>query len=223
MTNVQLKDRARGELPGHYRVLVLAELLNLVIHFLAVTWFGESSGIGSGLLIGGIASLLLGVLSAGFHYMYLEIARGSHVRVSDLFYCFTHHPDKVILIEIMLYLLSAAVSVPFILISEFAPLPEGSLAFMILLLFILIWLAAVFMIRLPFLPVYYLYVDHPNWDVRALLEESRGIMSGQIKKAFRLYVSFIGYALLGIASFGIAFLWIAPYIRMTVTEFYLEM
>ncbi len=221
LTNRELTERARGELPGHYTTLVPAEILNGLIGLIAGSIF-TGGGYLLSMLISLVVSLLLGVLSTGFHYIYLQLARGNDVRISDLFYCFTHHPDKVIIIELILYLLSLAVSIPFVLLWYLVNFRNITAMVICSLLCLIGWAAALIAIRMPFLIVYDLYVDHPGWDAFALLLESRGRMAGQLKDAWLLLLRFAGYALLGLLSLGIGFLWIAPYMRMTFTEFYLE-
>ena len=66
------------------------------------------------------------------------------------------------------------------------------------------------------------FVIHDNPDIAAVdaLRTSRQIMKGHKGKLFVLYLSFIGWVLLGIITLGIAFFWIQPYTYATVAAFY---
>lgn len=57
----------------------------------------------------------------------------------------------------------------------------------------------------------YLLKDHPELKFNAAIEESMRLMSGNKMRLFLLDLSFIGWFLLGLITFGIAFLWITPY------------
>lgn len=46
------------------------------------------------------------------------------------------------------------------------------------------------------------------------------MMKGYKWKYFVLYLSFIGWAILSVLTFGIGFLWLYPYITLTFTNFY---
>lgn len=66
------------------------------------------------------------------------------------------------------------------------------------------------------------FVIHDNPDIAAVdaLRTSRQIMKGHKGKLFVLYLSFIGWFLLGMITLGIAFFWIQPYIYATLAAFY---
>ncbi|AEB92369.1 hypothetical protein LJP_0030c [Lactobacillus johnsonii DPC 6026] len=52
------------------------------------------------------------------------------------------------------------------------------------------------------------------------ITESRHLMDGHKMDLFVLDLSFIGWGLLGIITFGIGFIWIVPYYRQTKANFY---
>jgi uncharacterized membrane protein len=55
---------------------------------------------------------------------------------------------------------------------------------------------------------------------REALKSSKEIMNGKKGKLFYLYLTFIGWFLLGSLSFGIGYLWIVPYFYATTAAFY---
>lgn len=66
----------------------------------------------------------------------------------------------------------------------------------------------------------YLLKDHPELKFNAAIEESMRLMSGNKMRLFLLDLSFIGWFLFGLITFGIAFLWITPYWNTARAAFY---
>lgn len=69
----------------------------------------------------------------------------------------------------------------------------------------------------------YLLKDHPELKFNAAIEESMRLMSGNKMRLFLLDLSFIGWFLLGLITFGIAFLWVTPYWNTARAAFYEEL
>lgn len=69
----------------------------------------------------------------------------------------------------------------------------------------------------------YLAYDHPDWDWKQCIDESRRIMKGHKWQLFVLDLSFIGWIIVGILACGIGTLWVAPYMSATRAEFYEEL
>lgn len=70
---------------------------------------------------------------------------------------------------------------------------------------------------------YYVALDHPELGAEKCIQESMRLMSGHKMKLFLLDLSFIGWGLLCILTFGIGFLWLAPYISISHAHFYEEL
>lgn len=69
----------------------------------------------------------------------------------------------------------------------------------------------------------YLAYDHPDWDWKQCIDESRRIMNGYKWKLFVLDLSFIGWYIVGMLACGIGVLWVDPYRQAARTEFYEEL
>ncbi len=67
---------------------------------------------------------------------------------------------------------------------------------------------------------YFIAKDNPELSVFDCIQKSRMLMRGHKGRYFALCLSFIGWVLLGILSFGIAMLWIGPYIYAAKAQFY---
>lgn len=66
----------------------------------------------------------------------------------------------------------------------------------------------------------YILKDNPELSCLQAIERSRLMMKGNKWRLFVLYLSFIGWFLLGLLTFGIGYLWIAPYVYTTMGAFY---
>ncbi len=62
--------------------------------------------------------------------------------------------------------------------------------------------------------------EQPKLSPWEASSRSREMMRGHKFDLFYLYLSFIGWAILSILSFGIGFLWLIPYMQMSVAAFY---
>jgi len=67
---------------------------------------------------------------------------------------------------------------------------------------------------------FYLLADNPNMGIMEALNESKRLMHGNKWKLFCLYLSFIGWAILGALTLGIGYLWLMPYTEVSVVAFY---
>ncbi|MFW5795010.1 MAG: DUF975 family protein [Bacillota bacterium] len=67
---------------------------------------------------------------------------------------------------------------------------------------------------------FFILVDNPNLAPTEAIQRSKEMMRGNKGKLFLLYLSFIGWYILAILTFGIGFIFLEPYIQMTVANFY---
>lgn len=68
----------------------------------------------------------------------------------------------------------------------------------------------------------YILAENPSINVTEALDESQEMMKGHKMDLFILGLSFIGWFLLGLITFGIALIWVIPYMQAAQAEFYLE-
>ncbi|GGH76869.1 putative membrane protein [Pullulanibacillus pueri] len=62
--------------------------------------------------------------------------------------------------------------------------------------------------------------DHPEYSVLEAITASRRLMHGYKWKYVLLWLSFIGWGILASLTAGIGMLWLVPYVRTTLGEFY---
>ena len=87
------------------------------------------------------------------------------------------------------------------------------------LLFIIPGIVVSYSYRMAF----YLLIDDPEIGVSEALRQSKKMMYGYKSKLFCLDLSFIGWGLLCILTFGIGILWLSPYMLTSQTIFYEEL
>ncbi|WP_055071902.1 DUF975 family protein [Clostridium massiliamazoniense] len=69
----------------------------------------------------------------------------------------------------------------------------------------------------------YILADDNNKGVIEVLKESWAMMKGHKFEYFVLDISFVLWYLLGIITFGLAYIWIIPYVNLTQANYYLEL
>ena len=67
---------------------------------------------------------------------------------------------------------------------------------------------------------YYILADNPELTAREALRKSKEMMVGHKLDLFILMLSFFGWYLLGAITFGIAYIYIIPYLNATMANFY---
>ena len=79
------------------------------------------------------------------------------------------------------------------------------------------------LITLPFAMTMFLLADTECTAIEALKESSR-LMKGNKGRYFYLhYLSFLGILCISLLSFGVALLWVQPYMNVTLANFYREL
>ena len=67
---------------------------------------------------------------------------------------------------------------------------------------------------------YYVMIENPEYSVSQAMKESKNLMKDHKLDLFLLWLSFIGWAILALLTFGIGFLWLSPYMSTTTAHFY---
>lgn len=233
-TSAELKASAREHLLGHYGTVVGAEMILIVL--------SGSVSLAAGLLvdittvIGSIIyyailffiSILMGLFTSGTCYLYLKLICGRPISVGDLFYGFQLAPDKAIAIQAWITLITYLASLPqYILTYKISLVSTNAAKIEALLLpyalsLILSGVVSV-ALGLYYAQAFYLLHDFPQYTARELLQKSRRLMIHHKGRLFYLYVSFLPLILLALFSFGLALLWVVPYMTATQTVFFLDL
>ena len=70
---------------------------------------------------------------------------------------------------------------------------------------------------------YYIMSDNPQLSAFEALTQSKLMMFGYKWELFRLWLSYLGWFLLGVLTLGIAFLWVGPYYNTAMANFYQDL
>jgi len=233
-SSAELKASAREHLLRHYGTVIGAFLIVAAITSavtLAVSLIVDINTIPGTVIYYAImflVSVLTGLFSSGSAYLYLKLICGRPVSVGDLFYGFQLCPDKAIIIQAWITLITYLSSLPQIilncLILANITNTDKILRYMLpyALSMILSGVVSV-MLSLFYAQTYFLLHDFPQYTAKELLQKSRRLMVHHKGRLFYLYVSFLPLMLLGLLSCGLAMLWIIPYMAATEAEFFLDL
>ncbi len=230
----ELKRNAREILFGKYSILILAYLLVELISVLLFSVFLPSSATASPVqtaiyyLANFIISILTTVLSAGLIKMIMNLVRKEPVRTGLVFFAFRSQADRFIIASV---LLSVMEMVPLLLpkvycmVSGYDPAVIGTDLTQPLLytLFVFIALVLILVIKLPFAFVFPILLDDIYCGAIEAFRRSFAMLRGNCLRLLALYLSFVGWYLLGILSFGIGLLWVNPYLQTTFILFYFSL
>lgn len=233
-SSAELKASAREHLLGHYGTVIGAEVLMLGLTgsvSLAVSLLVDITTVIGSVIYYAIlffVSILMGLFTSGTCYLYLKLICGRPVSVGDLFYGFQLAPDKAITMQTWFSLITYAASLPqFILTYKISAVGTNAQKMLPLLLpyslsLILSGVVSV-VLGLLYAQAFYLLHDFPQYTAKELLQKSRRLMVHHKGRLFYLYVSFLPLMLLGLFSFGLALLWVIPYMNATQAEFFLNL
>lgn len=233
-SSAELKASAREHLLGHYGTVVGAEMIvmgltgtvTMAVSFLVDISTAAGTAIYYAILF--FISILMGLFTSGSCYLYLKLICGRPVSVSDLFYGFQLAPDKAIAMQAWFTLITYAASLPqYILTYKITAvgLNAEKMASLMLPYALSLILSGVVSVVLGLLyaQTFYLLHDFPQYTAQELLQKSRRLMVHHKGRLFYLQVSFLPLMLLGLFSFGLALLWVVPYMSATQAEFFLDL
>jgi uncharacterized membrane protein len=114
-----------------------------------------------------------------------------------------------------------------VMFDGFRAFGRAFLAQLLMAIFVILWALLLIVpgiiAALGYAMTYYVLADNPGMEAMDALRRSKEMMMGHRGKLFCLGCRFIGWALLGILSLGIGFLWILPYAYVSLTNFYLDL
>jgi uncharacterized membrane protein len=145
-------------------------------------------------LIGWIGALVIsGPLVLGYCMAYLAFVRTRQMRLSQLF-------------------------------DGFSQFVNAFIAYLLRIIFVILWALLLIIpgviAALAYSMTFFILADNPGMEGLTAITKSKELMRGRKWKLFCLGCRFIGWALLGILSLGIGFIWIVPYFQTSVTIFY---
>ncbi|MBR2231850.1 MAG: DUF975 family protein [Prevotella sp.] len=188
------KDRALASLKGNWDKGVIATVIYLVI-------VGVGSNIFSTLFkpeVGGILSLVWFFVSLplvwGFYVYFLRLIRKEDVAYGRLFDGYKGNWQRIFSTTALQYIYT----------------------FLWALLLIIPGIIKSF----SYAMTPYILKDNPELSNNAAIEKSMAMMDGHKMELFLLELSFIGWIILGVITFGIGMLLVEPYMVTTIAHYY---
>lgn len=146
-------------------------------------------------MINSVITLFLFPITAASYWYYLSLVRNEHWRTSQLFSVYkTSMGWKLIWTSV----LTVVFSLLWGLLLIIPGIVKGT----------------------GYSQAYLLLKDHPEYTALQAIRESQERMKGLKMDFFLLNLSFLGWGLLCILSFGIGFLWLVPYMGVANAHFY---
>lgn len=192
-----------------------------------------------GLVIVFVAIMLICILAEymimpGYVKLYLNICENKRYALGDLMFAFKNKPGKFLVLSLALLGWAVVVGVINFLIEMLfmANSPGGffgagfgytAMYYIVQWGYIIFLYVIIFILMLNFGLTYLILVDNPETGIIEALKKSSRMMKGNKGRYFKLCLSFIGWLIVGYLSFGLGFLWIAPYMGCTFTHFYLDL
>ncbi len=235
-----LKAKAKDQLLGNYGIatgsfallfVLMYSIMSIVISAFATGFYGNDPTVIDTSLARQLGVQFVGILigsvcvtfSVGYIYMLRRITKGERPELRDMFFAFRNHPDKVIILSLILSGIQFILLIPANIIGIGSN--NGVLDGKRFLLFVVLYLAGLIIslvIDLMLAMCFLIYIDDPQMSVAEIVKGSVNMMRGNKFRYFYLGLTFIGYWLLAILSLFVAALWIAPYQTMTMIDFYLD-
>ena len=206
-----IKRQARERLLGHWSEHTSYSILLLLLEILCGmpgSMFTQNTLMSAVFALGisSILQLLMGLFYAGTKLHFLRSFRSQPSPLGDIVVPFKTHPDRF-LITGFVYLLTA------ILLSG-ASLLVFTIACSIVCTLIYLFFRARWALST------FLLLEDPNLGAIASLRISAAMMKGHTAGFVKMILSFIGYGLLSICSFGLGFIWTFPYVLLSISIFY---
>ena len=237
MISSDFRTEARRKLSGKWGKAVC-----IVLAYAALTFV---IGFIEGLLpesmeeIFGLVNTIINVpLSFGLVFAFLKLFNGEDVKAFDFatlgFSNFGKSWGVAFQIFLKMILPEIAVIVAFVIIMvggvsmglmAFSTQSSGASTFSMFMLVIGVILLVASIVWLITKSYYYqlailVAIDNPDMSGADAVEESQRLMTGKRASLFCLELSFIGWAILSVATMGIGFLWLIPYVHLAKIAFY---
>ena len=188
--NVTLMRASRDALKGKWGVAILT----FFIYTLLTTTPGSTRSHGTFFTLSSTLTLILaGPLSLGAAIFSLSISRGKEAMLEQIFQGFNNFSTAFI-------------------------------TYLLVLIYVLLWTLLLIIpgiiAALSYSMTFYILADEPLIKPQDALKKSKSMMNGFKLKLFYLCLRFFLLALLCLLTLGIGFLWLIPYVHVTMAKFY---
>lgn len=235
--NADLTARARASLRGRWGLAIGAVLIYYLV-VMGISMVGQVIPF-VGAMLGSL--IIGGPLALGLCAFTLAFARGQEVEIGQLFHGFRHWAAALgayawMMLFIVLWALTSLL--PFVILGalyaagnpslrQFFGGEDGPRALLS------VWPLAVmfalgglsYIVTLTIVSLRYAFTMYALWDdpaggPRAALRRSIELTRGRKGKLFLFYLRFFGWSLLALLTCGIGYLWLLPYLLISMAHFY---
>lgn len=239
MVASQIRAQARETLTGKWGKSALISLSYIGVEFLIAFLVNLLTNIPFIGLFVSIANIIISIpISYGIITTFIRLRRGEEVGYFDFLTTAFNSIGKVwgvvgnMLLKLLPYIIVIIVSIVCLATSGVGLIVSNSLssssssfgAFGILALVSIIALAITYIALIPktfsFALVFYLLFDNESMTGKQIVQESVRLMNGNRWSLFWLHFTFLGWALLACFTLGIGFLFLLPYIFVSIVIFY---
>jgi len=170
-----------------------------------------------------ILDIFFGIFEAGIILFYLKLCCNIPCGLSDLFWGFKNQLNKILGIQIVLSIISYIWMIPHYYFQTINS-ENTSISYMLMSISVMALCTGIStLVKLPFLPCYYILHDFPTKSVKEILGYGTKLMTGNVFRLFRLKLSFLPLFILGFCSCGVGLIWVVPYTYTAYTIFYLDL
>lgn len=227
----ELKRMARETLAGQYRTPMGAFLLAGLITFAIELPFSMllqneyASAFQKVIyyMVEFLISLLNAVLLAGVAGIHLDMAKKRQTRATYVIRPLKNRPDRYLIAAFFMMIFTLLSVIPAGCGIAYAMIESTAQAIFIAICLGGISAVLVTYVELKLSVVYYIMLEDESILPWEAMKQSAALMNGNMWRLFYMQLSFLGYYLLGLLSFGIGLLWVLPYQTQTLTRFYLDL
>ncbi len=205
MTIKDIKKKSKADLKNNYGISILTKIL------LSLVLFGSAA---AGFIVGAV--IVAGAITCCYAAFYVDIAKRQIKGVDSTYRGFRQFARalKVMLIYAGVIL---GVLIAYILLMLMIP------HFVVSTILIILLAIAVFCISIKLKFVFYIMNDETDLSAVNCIKKSWRITKGSFDKILLFELSFIGWRLLTLLTFGALNLYVLPYRNTAVANFYLSL
>ena len=251
-TSAELKRAAKDQLFGKLGTVIGAFIVHMLVYLpviYASTYFPIDTPLWLALsfLLDIVISLYGGILAYGSDFLFLKVATGDDIAVTDLFYGFKNDTAKVLALKVIPIVITTVAQVPYFLmtktmlalmpdmnsmmqmiysgqIDEVEAMSEKLMPVMLLyLLVFFLYIIVLIVVNVLFSQTLFTALDYPNLGVKETFKKSFKLIKGNWGKYIYIMLSFIPWYVLGLFTFYTGLAWAIPYMRTTMANFYLDL
>lgn len=163
-----------------------------------------------------------GITLYGYYNTVFQLSKKGNVTIDSVFEGFRGFKRMMATMRVMVLIpLYSGIWLPFLvmLILPFLIPGDGTGFLVVYIVSMIITIILMIMAFFSYSMTFFVLIEHPEYPVLRAMKESKAMMKGHKMDLFLLYLSFIGWLILGTITI-IGVLWVMPYMYTTTAHFY---